>query len=137
VGARLGLATPFGSTVAVPASERFFAGGSNTVRGYGEHRLGPVDARGNPTGGAAQLIFNLEWRFPIWRWVSGAVFFDAGQVFAEAKDLSLTDLKPGTGGGIRLITPVGPVRLDVAYPLAQVPDQVQKWRTYFSVGFPF
>ena len=137
VGARLGLGAPFGSSTSIPAEERFLAGGASTVRGYREQRLGPIDANGNPTGGNAQLILNLEYRFPIWRWLSGAVFVDAGNVFSEVRDLSVADLKVGTGGGFRIVSPVGPVRLDIGYPLVRQAGQEQKVRYHFSVGYPF
>ena len=137
VGARLGLGAPYGSSTAIPIEERFFAGGASTVRGYREQRLGPLDDQGNPTGGNAQLILNLEYRFPIWRWLSGAVFVDAGNVFSEVRDVSLADLRVGTGGGFRIVTPVGPVRLDIGYPLVRQAGQEQKVRYHFSVGYPF
>ena len=78
---------PYGGTKALVIQDRFFAGGANTVRGYREDRLGPLDANGNPTGGNATAIGNLEVRFPIWRWFGGAVFVDTGAVTPEIKDL--------------------------------------------------
>ena len=62
---RLGLAAPYGSTPALVIQDRFYAGGATTVRGYREDRLGPLDAHGNPVGGNAMALLNLEWRFPI------------------------------------------------------------------------
>jgi Omp85 superfamily domain len=64
LGARLGLATPLGDTTDLPIEERSFAGGATTVRGYRERRLGPLDAKGNPLGGNALVVLNVEWRFP-------------------------------------------------------------------------
>lgn len=137
LSARVGLAAPLLGTPSLPAEERFYAGGSTTVRGYRERRLGPVDTRGNPLGGNARLIFNAELRFPIWRWLTGAVFFDSGAVTAEIEDLAPNELKSGVGAGLRVTTPVGPVRLDVGYPLDRVPHQDQKLRVYVTVGYPF
>ena len=137
LGLRLGLAGPFGETAELPIEERFFAGGATTVRGYRERRLGPLDARGNPTGGQGLLVLNAEWRFPLWRWLGGALFFDTGAVTARVEDLSLDDLRSGVGAGLRVSTPVGPVRLDVGYPLDRVPRQAQKPRVYVTVGYPF
>lgn len=137
LGVRLGLAGPFGDTTELPIEERFFAGGATTVRGYRERRLGPLDARGNPTGGQGLLVLNAEWRFPLWRWLGGALFLDTGAVTARVEDFSLDDLRSGMGAGLRVSTPVGPVRLDVGYPLDRVPRQAQKPRVYVTVGYPF
>ncbi len=78
------------------------------MRGFREDRLGPLDARGNPTGGNATAIVNAEWRFPIWRWFGGAVFIDSGNVTPEIGDLTLDSFKSAAGGGLRVKTPVGP-----------------------------
>jgi outer membrane protein insertion porin family len=137
LGLRLGLATPLGDTDALPIEKRFLAGGATTVRGYREDRLGPLDAKGNPLGGNALVVLNVEYRFPLWRWFSGAVFFDSGAVSARVADLSTDDLRSGVGAGLRLRTPVGPLRLDVGYPLNRVPRQDQKLRVYVTVGYPF
>lgn len=137
LSARLGLAEPVFGDRSLPAEQRFFAGGSTTVRGYEELRLGPLDAKGNPTGGNAQFILNAEWRFPLWRWLGGSLFFDSGEVFPEIRDLSLNELKSGIGGGLRVTTPVGPIRLDVGYPLDVVPGRDRQVRFYLTVGNPF
>jgi outer membrane protein insertion porin family len=134
---RLGVAAALLDSSSLPIEERFFAGGSGTVRGYRERRLGPLDDDGNPTGGNGLAVFNVEWRFPIWRWLGGAVFFDTGTVTASASDLSFDALVSGVGGGLRLVTPVGPIRLDAGYPLDRVPNQTQKLRFYLTVGHPF
>ncbi|HET9489340.1 MAG TPA: outer membrane protein assembly factor BamA [Methylomirabilota bacterium] len=134
---RLGVATPLRNTTSLPIEERFFAGGSGTVRGYRERRLGPRDNRGNPAGGNGLAVFNAEWRFPIWRWLGGTVFFDTGTVTDSAADLSVGALVAGVGGGLRLVTPVGPIRLDVGYPLDRIHDEEQTIRFYLTVGHPF
>lgn len=134
---RLGLAWPLGDTTVIPPELRFYAGGSNTVRGYRENRLGPLDAKGNPTGGNATVLLNAELRFPIWRWFSGAVFFDSGMVTEEVVDLDDSTLRSGAGAGLRLTTPVGPVRLDVGYPLDPAPGQRRDFRVYVTVGHAF
>jgi outer membrane protein insertion porin family len=137
LGLRLGLATPFGDTPGLPIEKRFFAGGATTVRGYRERRLGPLDAKGNPLGGDALVVANVEWRFPIWRWLGGAVFFDTGALTARVTDLAVDELRSGVGAGVRVSTPVGPLRLDVGYPLDRVPQQDQILRVYVTVGYPF
>ena len=137
VALRVGAAAPFHRSTSLPIEERFFAGGATTVRGYRERRLGPLDDRGNPTGGNALAIVNLEWRFPIWRFIGGAVFFDTGAVASEVERMDLNHFKSGMGAGIRLTTPVGPVRLDAGYPLDDIPHESRELRFYFSIGYPF
>jgi outer membrane protein assembly factor BamA len=137
LSARLGLATALAGDDSLPIEERFFAGGATTVRGYRERRLGPVDATGNPTGGNGLAVFNVEWRFPIWRWVGGTVFVDTGAVTTDAADLGLDDFRSGVGGGLRVSTPVGPVRVDLGYPLNRIEAEDRQFRLYFSIGHPF
>jgi outer membrane protein insertion porin family len=133
---RLGLATAFGGTSSLPIEDRFFAGGSTSVRGFPENRLGPRDAAGNPVGGEALVVLSAEWRFPIWRWLGGAVFIDAGTVTPTVGDLSLGAFKSGAGAGLRVTTPVGPIRLDVAYALQPISGE-DRLQVYVTVGFPF
>ena len=145
VAARLrgGWIHPFGTRPAgkravdlVPREERFRAGGATTVRGYPEDSLGPqVVAAGQrepaTQRGLVTVVTNLELRFPIvWRF-SGALFLDGGNVWEEARDVSLRnfvpdredaaieDMRYATGGGLRLGTPVGPLRLDYGYSLTR------------------
>ncbi|MGH7277300.1 MAG: BamA/OMP85 family outer membrane protein, partial [Candidatus Rokuibacteriota bacterium] len=137
LSARLGLAAPLLDDDSLPIEERFFIGGATTVRGYRERRLGPRDPRGNPIGGNAQAIFNVEWRFPIWRWFGGAVFFDTGMLVEEVDRLDPGRLRSGAGVGVRVSTPVGPLRLDVGYPLDDAPGHDRTPRVYVTVGYPF
>ena len=133
---RLGLAAPYGGTPALLIQDRFFAGGATTVRGFRQDRLGPLDAHGNPIGGNATAILNLEWRFPIWRWFAGALFVDSGTVTPEISDLNLGAFKTGAGGGLRIKTPVGPIRFDVGYALQPVSGE-SRTQFYVTVGNPF
>jgi outer membrane protein insertion porin family len=136
VAGRLGLATPYGGSTALTIKDRFFAGGATTVRGFRQDRLGPLDANGNPTGGNATAILNLEWRFPIWRWFGGAVFVDSGTVTPEISDLNFSAFKTGAGAGLRIKTPVGPIRFDVGYALQPIPGE-SRTQFYVTVGNPF
>ena len=136
LGARLGLATPLGDTPALAIEDRFFAGGATSVRGFREQRLGPRDAAGNPTGGNALVILNLEWRVPLWRWIGGTVFVDTGAVTPGVGDLGFDAFRTGAGAGLRLATPVGPVRVDVGYALQPVPGE-SRLQVYLTVGNAF
>ena len=85
--ARFGVVTPLDGQDLIP-SERFFAGGSRTVRGVPENGLGPRTFFGGAAGGEVMIVFNQEVRFPIYRWLRGVAFVDAGNVFAERGDAS-------------------------------------------------
>ena len=132
--ARVGLGAGFGQEL-IP-SERFFAGGGNTVRGYGQDGLGPVGFFGDPAGGSASVVLNQEVRFPLWRMFCGAGFIDAGNVFASVADVSLRGLQVGTGLGLRADTPVGLLRVDYGVPLSRADgDPLARW--FFSIGQAF
>jgi outer membrane protein assembly factor BamA/autotransporter translocation and assembly factor TamB len=118
-------------------SERFRAGGSTSVRGYGTDTLGPLDVFGEPAGGNALVVVNGELRVRLARRWRGVAFLDAGNVFAHVADLSLADLKVGVGFGTRLDTPVGLVRVDVGVPLARPPRGDRRARWYVSLGHAF
>jgi outer membrane protein assembly factor BamA/autotransporter translocation and assembly factor TamB len=132
--ARLGLATAFEKTL-IPA-DRFFAGGGNSVRGYEEDVLGPVDLLGDPAGGNAIVVLNQEVRFPIVKYVRGVGFFDAGRAFDKVASLSLRDLSASTGFGLRVVTPVVLVRIDYGLPFdSSVGPRNGRW--FFSIGQMF
>jgi outer membrane protein insertion porin family len=118
LASRLGLG---GGRKPIPVHERFFAGGSNSFRGERFDELGPKDPVSlKPVGGQALLLLNFELTFPLISWVkdlSGALFYDKGNVFDETKHLSLADLKDAVGIGIRYRTPLGPIRLEVGWNL--------------------
>ena len=65
------------------------------------------------------------------------MFFDTGAVTSTVRELRLDQFKSGVGGGVRLATPVGPVRLDIGYPLNSIPGEERKVQVYLAVGFPF
>lgn len=137
---RGGLVTPYGDSDTVPIYERFFAGGANTIRGYKERSIGPRDPGSNdPVGGEALGIGNIEFTFPIYeKLLKGAVFYDVGNVHAKAEDfLTGGDLKSGAGVGVRVKTPIGPVKLDWGYPLVQNNNDKREGQFYFSMSHGF
>jgi outer membrane translocation and assembly module TamA len=106
----------------LPAAERYFAGGDSTVRGFAQDRLGQaatLDRNGLPTGGNALLIFNSELRVPVWRGLIAAAFVDAGNVFLRASDLDLGGVRGAAGFGVRYLSPIGPIRIDLGFKLAR------------------
>jgi outer membrane protein insertion porin family len=116
-------------TVYVPISERFFGGGSMSLRSFPEYQAGPRDPlTGFPIGGNALLFHQTELRFPlIGANISGVLFHDFGNVYSTLSNISfrvhqngLTDfdyMTHAVGFGIRYKTPLGPIRLDLAYSI--------------------
>ncbi len=135
--ARGGWETEYDDSKHVPIYERFFAGGANTVRGYKERTIGPRDSKtGDPIGGEAMLIGNVEATYPIFKNFKIAAFYDIGNVWENSEDASIKsdDFKSGTGVGIRVKTPIGPVKVDMGYPLDKAhPGDKQKIRFHFSM----
>jgi outer membrane translocation and assembly module TamA len=124
--ARLGMAAGFsqpGTPAAdqsqpnLPASERFFAGGDTTVRGFALDQLGsPATIVGGfPVGGDAVVIFNAELRVPVYRAFGVVGFIDTGNVFARTTDINLGQLRSSVGFGVRYRSPVGPIRVDLGF----------------------
>jgi len=101
--------------------ERFFAGGSNTFRGEEFELLGPIDSTTlKPYGGEAVFLVNTELTFavfPSWKELRLAGFFDLGNVYATLNDLQPFDLRGAAGAGLRYRTPLGPVRVEIAWKL--------------------
>lgn len=137
VSGRLGLGTPFGGRQTLPISERFFAGGARDLRGFGFEDAGPRDSSGRVTGGNAVFIINNELRFPIWRIFGGTVFSDTGNVFRRIKDFRPQDLTQTVGFGLRVKTPIGPVRLDFGFLVFNKPDNTRIPRLHFTIGQTF
>jgi outer membrane protein insertion porin family len=105
----------------LPASERFFAGGDTTIRGFALDRLGTaetLDSEGFPKGGNGMAIFNLETRAPYWKGLQFVWFLDAGNVFAQATDIRLDEMRVSSGLGFRYRSPIGPIRVDWGWKLS-------------------
>ena len=104
----------------LPASERFFAGGDTTVRGFSLDRLGTdatISPTGFPTGGNGLVVLNGELRATLIGSFGAVAFIDAGNVFLRATDLDLGELRAAAGFGIRYQSPVGPIRIDLGFKL--------------------
>ncbi|HMG03983.1 MAG TPA: outer membrane protein assembly factor BamA [Chthoniobacterales bacterium] len=144
LGARAGIIHSLNGddTVAeLPIDERFFNGGATTVRSFSERDLGPHN-NGDPIGGEFFTVFNVEYTFPIYGELQGAVFFDAGNLLPSSGDpfasvsASLEDMRYAIGLGLRYKLPIGPVRLDYGYNPDQRPGE-DVGAFHFSFGFAF
>jgi translocation and assembly module TamA len=97
----------------LPASLRFFAGGDNSVRGYDYETLGPEDDTGEVVGGKHRLTGSIEYDSRIWGDFVLASFYDAGNAF-DTSDFTFYE---SAGFGLRWLSPIGPIRVDFAFPL--------------------
>ena len=121
---------------AIPIDERFFNGGGDTVRSFGERDLGPHDRKGHPIGGEFFTIFNIEYTVPIFGELEGALFTDAGNLLPTAEEPGLDDMRYALGVGLRYKLPIGPVRLD--YGVNPDPQNGEDFGAFhFSFGFAF
>ncbi|MDQ6765799.1 MAG: BamA/TamA family outer membrane protein [Verrucomicrobiota bacterium] len=133
-GARVGIIHSVGSEQ-LPIDERFFNGGSTTVRSFAERDLGPHD-RNRPIGGEFFTVFNTEYTFPIFGELQGALFVDAGNLLASSDEAGLSDLRYAVGVGLRYKLPIGPVRID--YGVNPSPRSYEDAAAFhFSFGFAF
>ncbi|HBH97430.1 MAG TPA: outer membrane protein assembly factor BamA [Candidatus Omnitrophica bacterium] len=138
-----GLVQAYSGSSTVPIFERFFGGGANTVRGFRERRIGPRDPRSNdPIGGEATFMGGVEEVAtlmsdergkPI---LKGTAFFDVGDVWQKVDEYG-ESLKAGAGMGVRVTTPIGPVRLDVGFPISRLEDEKRKPRLHFNISRSF
>jgi outer membrane protein assembly complex protein YaeT len=130
---KIGLADSIGPVENLPIFERFYAGGLNSVRGYGRRRLGPLSRTNRPLGGRSLFEGSIEARRPIWGAIGGAVFLDFGQVSLDAFDPPVDDLQFAPGFGVTYDTPIGPLRLDIGFPIDPPPSDAA-WQLHFSIG---
>ncbi|MDE1920113.1 MAG: outer membrane protein assembly factor BamA [Candidatus Omnitrophica bacterium] len=139
ISGRTGIVQSYPDTPDVPIFERYFAGGQDSIRGYDERSVGPLDPNTNDAiGGDALLLASAEYTFPIISIVKGAVFFDTGNVWDKVRHYGSGGLKSGTGVGLRVKTPIGPIKLDYGIPLNKEPGQSNKsGKFYFSVSRGF
>ena len=130
---RVGYARAHGGT-SLPIGERFYVGGANTHRGFKENELGPKGDDGSSLGGESYVLANVELRTPLLGPVEGGLFLDVGNAWLGRIDV--TDLRWAAGAGLRIRTPVGPLRVDAGY---LIDKREGESRTVFHValGYPF
>jgi outer membrane protein insertion porin family len=138
--ASTGVADYYGNSQEVPLFDRFFLGGANTVRGFGNYDIGPIDINNQPLGGDTMAYSNLELTFPIIDRIRGAVWNDVG--FLDARPFHYTDawheLNMAAGVGLRLNLPIGPLRLDYGLPYKdQGWNHSNTGKFSFDVGYQF
>ena len=132
-GVRVGLAKGMGGEV--PMTERFFAGGSYTMRGFEQNAVGPIGPGLIPQGGNALILFNNELRAPLFGRFDGVLFADIGNVYPRVSDIEF-DFRESAGVGLRVRTPWFLLRGDYGFVLDPRPGEKRR-RFYFSIGQAF
>jgi outer membrane protein insertion porin family len=113
----------------LPASERFFAGGDTTIRGFALDSVGTfgpngtIAANGFPTGGNAVLLLSGELRVPVWHDFGAVGFIDGGNVYRRVTEMDLTQLRGSVGVGLRYKSFIGTVRVDLGFKLDRRPNE--------------
>jgi outer membrane protein insertion porin family/translocation and assembly module TamA len=145
---RLGSQEPTGSSTQIPLFERFYAGGINSVRGYARRRVGPLASDlvppskctfldcDHPLGGRSVVELSTEFRHPVTNAIDIAGFVDGGQVSLDSWDFPFDNLQYGVGLGVRYRSVIGPLRVDLGFPLDRRGDDAS-WQIYFAVGETF
>jgi translocation and assembly module TamA len=134
---RVAFGTMFGADRdEIPADERFYAGGGGSVRGFGFQLAGPLDEDDDPIGGRSLLELSGEVRMRFTETLGGVVFVDAGSAFESTLPDFDPALRVGTGFGIRYFSPVGPLRLDIGFPINRRSAD-DAFQLYVSIGQAF
>ncbi|HEX3912406.1 MAG TPA: BamA/TamA family outer membrane protein [Steroidobacteraceae bacterium] len=122
--------------LSLPPDQRFYAGGTSTIRGYGYQLVGPMFPQTDiPIGGTAIAAVGLEFRQRLYTSWGIAAFVDAGQVSASIKPAP-DDTRVGAGAGMRYYTPIGPIRFDIAVPVRRRAGE-DSFEVYIGLGQAF
>ena len=132
------LGTIFGeATDQVPANKRLYSGGPGSVRGYALNDIGPLDATNDPIGGRSSTEFGAELRWRAFGPFGFVAFAEAGAVYGSSIPKWGRDLQWGAGVGVRYLTKIGPLRLDVAVPLNRRNAVDDSFQILVSLGQAF
>lgn len=135
---RVGYAVGIGDEE-LPIGERFYVGGINTVRGFKFGKAGPITSTGEILGGNKELFMNVEYLIPLVpeakiKWL---FFYDIGRAFDDSEAIRFSELRQGAGFGIRWISPVGPLRLEMGANLDPQRGEPSGFIPEFSIGTLF
>ena len=120
----------------IPPPERFYAGSESTLRGYRFLTVSPLGRHDKPLGGRSMLIYTIELRSRFGENFGGVLFYDVGNVYKNCFPDFNDGVRQDVGFGIRYYTPIGPLRLDVAFPLNKRHFD-NACEVYFSIGQSF
>lgn len=131
----------WGANKSIPSSERFYAGSDNLLRGYHYWTVSPLEKiegkSPKPIGGRSLMIFSLEARMRIRDPFGLVLFYDIGNVYSEPFPQFNHRQRQSAGFGLRYHTPVGPIRLDIAFPFNPRRHLDSSFQVYFSIGQSF
>lgn len=138
----LALKAQFGSITGasdhlIPPPERLYAGSENTLRGYKYMTVSPLDSSGNPLGGCSLMVYTVELRKRFTEEFGGVLFYEFGNVYENEFPIFTQKQLQSAGLGIRYHTPVGPLRMDIAFPLNRRKHIDPAFQLYFSIGQAF
>ncbi len=122
VRGRFGFGDGFGGND-LPLPELFFLGGVTTIRGFEFRDIGPEDDDGNPLGGTSFVQFNIEIGRSLGALLRLVAFVDVGNVYGPDNDFDIGSLRRSAGLGVRIVTPIGPIRLDYGFKLDKKPGE--------------
>lgn len=131
---RVGAAWGYNDTEAIPISQRYYAGGRDSMRGFRENSLGPRGVDGGVIGGDVLFTNNFELRYLLAEAAAVHTFLDVGDVYLM--DLGIEGVRVSTGVGIRYLSPIGPIGFDVGHPLDEKVGEPSV-RVHFSIGSNF
>jgi len=120
----------------IPADLRFYAGGGGSIRGYAYQTVGPLLGK-DPIGGRSLAVFSAEFRFKATETLGFVAFLDGGSAFETTYPSFDETLRWGAGPGFRYYTPIGPLRLDVGFPINKRPGIDSDYQIYVSIGQAF
>lgn len=122
----------------VPLPDRFFGGSENTLRGYKTGSISPRNEKGQPIGGYSMATASLEMRLRMQQGLGWVLFYDLGNVYRErVPRIQNHPLLQSAGIGARYSTPIGPLRLDIAFPFNRRRHIDSAFQIYFSIGQAF
>ncbi len=134
VHAKIGYAEAFGDTSRLPIDYRFYVGGDTTVRGFRWGEAGPKDKDDDPEGANRELIFNFELGYDVTKMLRLIAFVDVGGGWWD--EYKLGDMRKSAGLGLRVLTPMGPIRLDIGWKLdRRSGESSSQW--HFGMGSYF
>lgn len=137
-GIRAGVVSDFNRNDSAPIFERYFLGGGDTLRGFSYRDVSPLDSSGKPKGGSTMLLGTMEISHPIWSFIRGAAFVDAGNTWENPYSFGPGGINVGAGYGLRIMLPMinAPIKLDLAYPIVNNQSNLsRKLRFHFNMGF--